>query len=289
MNPYQFVTLATALLVENMQWLASSLVGVTLLLSIFETTAGVLLFIPRFRRWGALIAGTMLLGFTAYFAANYAELKGLDCSCFPAIQLPFGMTLDLQREVGPEFFYSEIFGLAAVVLAGLWAKPATGFKAALLILGTVVVFSSVSVGTAYAARNGAVIAPDSIEVDGQPYSLQSGKQFIFFFDPSCMHCDAAARSMAPLTFADGVDVIAVPVTHPEWGPSFLGPVDEQGTGFGRVAKLSTDAAKLREVFKFEFPPAGVYIEDGVQKGVVPHFEDGGDEHIVWMREHGIIK
>ena len=39
-------------------------------------------------------------------------------------------------------------------------------------------------------------APDSITVDGKPYSLQHGKIFLFFYDPNCGHCDAAARTMS---------------------------------------------------------------------------------------------
>lgn len=288
LSPYQFVTLATALLVPEMQWLASSLVPVTLVLSIFEITAGALLLVPQYRRWGALIAGAMLVGFLAYFGVFYEQLKGLDCSCFPAIQLPFGMTLDLQREVGPEFFYSELVGLAAVALAGFWAKPASALKVPLMIFGTVVVFSSVAVGADYAARNSGVKAPEFIEVEGQQYSLWDGNKFLFFYDPACPHCEAASKSLSTLTFKDGIDVIAIPTDHPEWVEDYMSN-SATGTNLGAVAKTSLDEDKLREVFVFEFPPYGIYLEDGVQQGIVPHFEDGGTEHVDWLRANGIIE
>lgn len=51
-----------------------------------ETFAGVLLLIPRFRRWGAWLAALMLVVFMAYFAVLYDRLLGEDCSCFPWVE-----------------------------------------------------------------------------------------------------------------------------------------------------------------------------------------------------------
>ena len=38
---------------------------------IAETFAAVLLFLPRYRRWGAWLTGLMLVAFLGYFAINY--------------------------------------------------------------------------------------------------------------------------------------------------------------------------------------------------------------------------
>ena len=46
------------------------------------------------------------------------------------------------------------------------------------------VFAAVSLGVALGPHKG-VLAPASITVDGKPFSLQEGKIYIFFFDPSC--------------------------------------------------------------------------------------------------------
>ena len=73
------------------EWL--SLAG-ALVVGIAETVAGVLLLVPRLRRWGAMLSGLLLLVFLVYFAAHYNDLRGQDCSCFPW----------LKRVVGPGFF-----------------------------------------------------------------------------------------------------------------------------------------------------------------------------------------
>ncbi|MCL4852403.1 MAG: DoxX family membrane protein [Bryobacteraceae bacterium] len=44
--------------------------------AVAETFAGVLLLIPRFRRWGAWLAALMLIVFMAYFAVFYDRLLG---------------------------------------------------------------------------------------------------------------------------------------------------------------------------------------------------------------------
>jgi uncharacterized membrane protein YphA (DoxX/SURF4 family) len=48
---------------------------------IAETFSAVLILVPRFRRWGAWLCGLMLVAFLAYFALNYAALRGDDCTC----------------------------------------------------------------------------------------------------------------------------------------------------------------------------------------------------------------
>src|SRR5579864_3907765 len=45
---------------------------------IAETVAGLFILVPRFRRWGACLAGVLLVGFMAYFAVNYSSLTGLE-------------------------------------------------------------------------------------------------------------------------------------------------------------------------------------------------------------------
>src|SRR4030081_1432787 len=64
-----------------------------ILVGICETFGGVLLVVPRFRRWGAWITGGLLVVFMAYFGINYTALHGEECSCFPW----------LKRAVGPGF------------------------------------------------------------------------------------------------------------------------------------------------------------------------------------------
>ena len=58
--------------------------------AIAETFTGVLLLIPRFRRWGSWIAGLMLIAFMIYIGVLYDRLTGEDCNCFPWIQRVVG-------------------------------------------------------------------------------------------------------------------------------------------------------------------------------------------------------
>jgi hypothetical protein len=160
-----------------------------LTLAVLETTAGVLVLIPRFRRWGALLAGLLLLGFMGYIGWNYTALVGRDCSCFPELKLPFGLTIDMRRSVGPGFFYGDAGFLIAAVAAGVWAKRAHGIRNAAVILGAIAVFTGVSYGVVFTSQTG-TRAPDSITVEGQPMSLQTGRVMLFFFDPACTTCFA---------------------------------------------------------------------------------------------------
>lgn len=64
---------------------------------ILETLAGVLLVVPRFRRWGAWLTAALLLAFMVYIGYHYQALRGQECSCFPWIK----------RSVGPGFFIGD--------------------------------------------------------------------------------------------------------------------------------------------------------------------------------------
>ena len=66
-------------------------------LGILETFTGVLLFVPRFRRWGSWLGTLLLFTFMVFIAIHYNELRGVDCSCFPW----------LKRAVNPAFFAED--------------------------------------------------------------------------------------------------------------------------------------------------------------------------------------
>ncbi len=226
----------------------------TLALGIAETLAGVLIFVPRFRRWGSVLVSLLLAVFIVYIAANYSLLAGKDCSCFPIVK----------RTVGPGFFVGDGLMLALAILAGWWARPSTNVKVAVMILGAVTVFAGASYGVNVARLTG-IKAPDSIVVDGATRSLQSGRWFLFFYDPACMHCDAAARRMAKLHWKDA-GVIAIPVNQPQWAAAFLHDT-------GLKAGTSLDEKPLRQIFHFLNTPYGVALVNGRQKADVPNFDE----------------
>jgi len=234
---------------------------------IAETVGGVLVLVPRFRRWGAMLTGLLLLGFLGWFALHYAALRGADCSCFPWIK----------RAVGPGFFLGDGLMLLLAAAAGLWSKPSAGPRTAALIFAAVAVFAVISYGVDMARQTGTP-APAAISVDGRPYSLQHGRIFLFFFNPECRHCLDAAKSMSQLNWGD-TRVVAIPVEEPQYSAQFL-----QLTGL--KAGVSSDFAELKQVFGFSGYPSGVALLNGRQKALLTQFE--GAEPAATLKQLGFI-
>lgn len=239
-----------------------------LALGISETVAGALILAPRFRRWGAWLCGLLLIAFLVYMGINYSALHGVECNCFPWIE----------RAVGPAFFVGDLVMLLMAVLAGLWARPSEGVRGAALILAAVVVFTGVSYGVAVTRQVGTQ-APDSIVVDGQPFSLQDGRILLYFFDPECTSCLFAAQDMAGYTWSD-TRVIAVPTDQPRFASQFL---EDSGLN----VPISSDAEKLRATFTFGDPPYAVALEDGRQIAALSMFE--GDEPKATLTRIGLVE
>jgi uncharacterized membrane protein YphA (DoxX/SURF4 family) len=233
------------------EWLS---LWVALGFGVVETLSGVLVLVPRFRRWGAMLIGLMLLAFLAYFAIHYTALRGADCSCFPW----------LKRVVGPGFFIGDGAMLLLALAAGVWTKPSEGFRSAVLVLSAVLVFAMASYGADVVRQTGTK-APASITVDGKPYSLQSGKIFLFFFDPRCSHCSEAAKKMSTLSWGD-TRIVAVPVDVPQYAAPFM-----EVTGLH--AGISSDFEALKKVFGYNGYPSAIALQNGRQKALLTKFED----------------
>ncbi|MGP8244329.1 MAG: MauE/DoxX family redox-associated membrane protein [Bryobacteraceae bacterium] len=233
---------------------ASLSLPAALAFGIIETLAGVLILVPRFRRWGAVLVGLLLVSFAGYFAIHYQALQGADCACFPWVK----------RVVGPQFFAEDGLMLLLAAVAGWWARPSGGLRSASVILGAVVVFALVSYGMA-AVHHSGVRAPASITVDGHPYSIEHGRFLLFFFNPECTHCMDAARRMARFHWRD-TTVVAVPVDVPQYSPQFLAET-------GLKAVVSSDFDRLKTVFGYVGYPFGVAIEDGRERAPLKKFED----------------
>jgi len=256
------VRMAQARIPESLSLAAAVVFGIV------ETSAGVLVLIPRFRRWGAALTGFLLMAFLVYFALNYNALRGAECSCFPWVK----------RVVGPGFFIGDGLMLLLAVFAGLWSKPPQGLRNAFVIGGAVAVFAVVSYGVA-AVRQTGTPAPETVTVAGKPYSLQRGKIFLFFFDPACMHCFDAAKRMSQYQWGDS-RVVGIPISQPQWAAQFM-----NDTGFRM--DISTDLEKLKQVFPYTAVPAGVALENGREKAALVKFEEQEPE--ASLKQLGFVK
>lgn len=241
----------------------------TLAIGTGETLGAVLILVPRFRRWGSWLLGLLLVAFMIYIGANYSTLAGKECSCFPLVK----------RTVGPAFFVGDGLMLAMAALAGWWARRSESLRGALVVLGAVVVFAGVSFGVNSAHQTG-LKAPDSITVDGKSFSLQQGNIFLFFYDPTCPHCEAAARKMSKFDWKN-TKIVAIPTDSPQFAASFLHDT-------GLKAGTSNDLQLLRSTFQFVNSPYGVALERGRQKATFASFEEGNEPDAT-LRRLGFIQ
>ncbi|MCU0246341.1 MAG: DoxX family protein [Bryobacter sp.] len=231
----------------------------TLLVGVGETLSGVMLLIPRFRRWGAAIAIVMLVGFMAWFGFYYNDLRGADCSCFPW----------LKRVVGPGFFIGDAAMIALAVIGAMWMGPLSipfraRLRSAVILTGVISVFAAVSYGMA-AARQTGVPAPATVIVNGQPFALSAGRVFLYVFDPECTHCFLTAQRLSKLNWGD-TKLVAFPTRVPQFAQGFLNM-----TKFPAV--LSSDAELIKQTFPHGDPPYGVALENGRAKLQIPIFDE----------------
>lgn len=235
---------------------------------IAETFSGLMLLVPRFRRWGAWLAGLLLVAFLVYIGIHYNRLHGAECNCFPIIQ----------RAVGPAFFVGDGIMLLLAALAGLWSSRPHSARSALLALAAIGVFAGVSYGVAVTQTTG-TRAPDSIMVDGKPVSLQQGRILLYFFDPECTECLMAAQDMATYDWRK-VRIIVIPTERKFLAQSFLDTASLK-------ASISSDLEKLRRVYKFGDPPFAVALENGRTVAELRVFE--GNEPKATLRKLGFVK
>jgi uncharacterized membrane protein YphA (DoxX/SURF4 family) len=240
-------------------------------LGTLETFTGILLLVPRFRRWGAWLGTFLLAAFMVFIAIHYTELRGADCSCFPWIK----------RAVGPAFFAGDGAMMLLAIGAGVWARAARGVRPAAVVLGTVAVFALASFGYA-STRHTGTKAPATIAAeDGHSISLAEGKVFVYFFNPQCLHCLEAGRRLAALNWGD-TRFVGVPTENPQFGDWFMGKAGLTGQG-----PVSKDLELLQKNFPFDTPPAGVAIENGYEKAMLLQFED--QEPSATLRKIGFIR
>lgn len=215
-----------------------------------ELLTAFLLLIPRYRRWGGLLGSALLVFFIGWIAVYYGKLVGHECSCFPLIK----------RSVGPGFFVSDGVMLALGLMAYFWSPRVARFRVPVFASASLVVLAAVSFGV-NAAQRSHVQIPTPIVVDGKPENLAQGKVFLFFYDPMCSHCAAAAKFMGKMNW-EGTRLVTLPTNVPQYAKDFLGDAKLN-------ASTSLETAKLRKDFQFVDPPFGVALLDGQVKETFP--------------------
>jgi uncharacterized membrane protein YphA (DoxX/SURF4 family) len=227
--------------------------------AIAETTTGILLVMPRYRRWGALAAALLLFVFMVYIGLMYDRLLGEDCSCFPWVQ----------RVVGPSFFAGNAAMLSLAVLGGWLSPPSRGWRGPVVITCLVAVTAGSSYAAAALMRQD-VDVPEATTVRGDAFSLSDGRVLLYFFDPECTHCYTVARDMARRDWG-AVRLVVVPIRQPQFAGAFL-----EDTGL--EAAVSDDGDLLRGAFAFTEPPYAVALDRGT---AIASFNSGQLEGPAW--------
>jgi len=124
-------------------------------LGTLELLAAFLLFMPRFRRWGALLGGGLLLFFIGWVGYYYPALVGQECSCFPLIK----------RAVGPGFFVGDGVMLLLAGFAFFWSPAVKkNLRVPLMAFAALVVGATASYSLGASLHTG-LEAPSPIIVD----------------------------------------------------------------------------------------------------------------------------
>jgi Methylamine utilisation protein MauE len=247
--PYQVQTMFEQLLVPA--WASLPLV---IVLAIGEALGGLLVLMPRYRRWGAWLIAAMLVAFMGYIGLRYQALVGRDCSCFPW----------LKRAVTPALFVEDGAMLAAALIAAWFSRKPSSLRFPIIALVAISVLAGAGLGYNTMHQSG-IQVPETILVDGKPFNIRQGHILLFFYDPHCSHCEEAAQHMSTYGWKKDVTVIGLPTVDPQLADSFLDYTK-------LVAKTSTDSALLRKLFVFTSPPYGVVLDGGRVKSILTHFD-----------------
>lgn len=242
----------------------------TLALVVSELTAGILLLVPAWRRLGGLFSVGILLIFMAYMAINYEPLRGADCSCFPWVE----------RAVGPVFFWTDGAMVALALLAAWFSRPPARLRQAAYALAGIVAMTGVMFAVEQSAAPAAAgELPAVIQVDGGELAINQGPVFLYFFNPTCLHCLDAGIAMSKYQWK--ATYVVIPTQDFDFGPQF---VNDAGL---KDVKLSPDLDRLKAIFPFDDVPYAVALMDGKVVAQLRFFEEpelGGK-----LREIGFVE
>ena len=200
---------------------------------------------PAWRRLGGWFSAALLLVFMAYVAINYEPLRGADCSCFPWVK----------RAVGPVFFWTDGAMVALALLAAWFSRPPVRLRQAAIALAGIVAMTGVMFADgAVCAPAAAGELPTVIQVAGGQLDITKGPVFLYFLNPTCMHCLDAGIAMSKYQWK--ATFVGIPTQDFDFGPQFVNDASLKNV------KLSPEFDRLKAVFPFEDVPYGVALQDG---------------------------
>ena len=219
-------------------WLA------TFALAVSETFTGLLLLRPAWRRWGGCLSVALLLVFIAYVGIHYDALRGADCSCFPWVE----------RAVGPGFFLGDGILLAVGVIAAVFSPRPAHPRGAAAVLAAVVTLGGLSAAWDSMDPGPKSDVPVTIQAGSRALPLHDGPVFLYFFNPTCLHCLDAGVAMS--AFQWKAVFVGVPTQDFDFASGFV-----EDTGLKDV-RLSPEIDRLRRKFPFQDVPYAVAIDEG---------------------------
>jgi thiol-disulfide isomerase/thioredoxin len=121
--------------------------------------------------------------------------------------------------------------------------------------------------------------PATIAVEGGELPLTEGPVFLYFFNPTCLHCLDAGIAMSAYEWK--ATYVGVPTQDFDFGPQFVGDA-----GLKNV-KLSPELDRLKPIFPFDDVPYAVALQDGQVVAQLRFFEE--PELGAKLREIGFIE
>ncbi|MEX2299567.1 MAG: hypothetical protein WD733_01450, partial [Bryobacterales bacterium] len=102
-------------------------------------------------------------------------------------------------------------------------------------------------------------------IEGGELALTEGPVFLYFFNPTCLHCLDAGITMSGYEWK--ATYVGIPTQDFDFGPQFV-----SDAGLKNV-KLSPEIERLKPIFPFDDVPFAVALRDGQVLAQLRFFEE----------------
>ena len=91
--------------------------------------------------------------------------------------------------------------IEASLNAAWFAPKMSAIRQTRFVLFGILALAAVALGFDKFGPEGGTDVPATVVVEGQEYNLRQGKVFLYFFNPTCLHCLAVGKDLSKYTFA----------------------------------------------------------------------------------------